>query len=389
MRKKQLAALFMIDVAIITVGSVVSALLPIDAARLGADSTATGLFLAATFLGLALGTIAAGWLSDRLQRRKMFLISAGIVHIFVMWTMGQATTMTQLTLSSLCSTFLAGMQISLVGILAGLFAEKSKRGQVFGVIAAAGSLGGLLGGLAGGQIVDRWGFMGLFTVAAMVTALQPLAALVVEDKVVERVENRGTARSEATRAALLSPAFIFLFLASSLVFVSNSVHGLGRSLLMDSLGFDTSAISSTVAAGGLISLPLPFLIGWLSDRVKRKWLVMFCYVASVLSLISLVPSHVLWHFWASTALQSIVPISMGVGSAMVTDLFPPETLGLGLSLFGITNWIGLIIGSLGAGAAIQNLGMSSTLLVGALLAVVAVCLLLPIGQRRLSPAVGD
>jgi MFS family permease len=94
----------------------------------------------------------------------------------------------------------------------------------------------------------------------------------------------------------LSATFLLLFFASVLAFVTNAAQGMGRSLLMDSMGFDTSAITSTVAVSGLITLPFPFLLGLLSDRVSRKPLLIFCYLISTLSLIILATSHVLWHF---------------------------------------------------------------------------------------------
>ncbi len=167
MTKRQLAALFTIDLAIFSIGGVVVALAPIYTSRLGADSTLTGFYLSAEFAAVAVGAVITGWLSDRFQRRKILLIIAGLIEIAAIWLMGQATNMPQLFAFTVVYAFLAGMQFTLVNILAGLFAEESERGRVFGIIGSAVALGGLVGGLAGGPIVDRWGFTGMFTVAAL------------------------------------------------------------------------------------------------------------------------------------------------------------------------------------------------------------------------------
>ncbi len=382
MTKRQLAALFTIDLAIFSIGGVVVALAPIYTSRLGADSTLTGFYLSAEFAAVAVGTVITGWLSDRFQRRKILLIIAGLIEIAAIWLMGQATNMPQLFAFTVVYAFLAGMQFTLVNILAGLFAEESERGRVFGIIGSAVALGGLVGGLAGGPIVDRWGFTGMFTVAALVVILQPLSGLLVQDKTLERSQT--STNTTVMRNALLSATFLLLFIASTLAFVTNAVQALGRSLVMDKLGFDAAAITSTVAAGGLIGLPFPLVVGWLSDRIGRKPLLMLCYLSSTLSLIILAVSITLWHFWVSTALQIVLGASIGVGSALVTDTTPQEALGSSLALFGATNWIGITIGFAATGASVQNIGMATTLLVGAVLAVIGAVLVIPI--RRAAPA---
>jgi predicted MFS family arabinose efflux permease len=72
--------------------------------------------------------------------------------------------------------------------------------------------------------------------------------------------------------------------------------------------------------------------------------------------------------------------SRAVGSALVTDIVPPASLGRGISLFTATTWIGGIIGFAVTGFAIENLGMFFTLIIGACLPFAAMVLLIPIGQ---------
>jgi MFS family permease len=149
---------------------------------------------------------------------------------------------------------------------------------------------------------------------------------------------------------------------------------------MDKLRFNATAISGTVTVGGLISLLLPFLTGWLSDRFGRKPFLIFLYLTTMAGLIVTALALQLWHFWAATALQIAISASIAVGSALVTDLVPQETLGVALAWFGATNWIGFIIGFAGTGNAIKAFGMTATLMFGVLLSMIAVVLLIPIRQ---------
>src|SRR5512139_1343141 len=99
---------------------------------------------------------------------------------------------------------------------------------------------------------------------------------------------------------------------------------------MNNLGFDALEISSTGAIGGLISMPLPLLMGWLSDRIERKTFLVIGYLACFASFILLAFSHLLWLFWLVSILQGIAAGSGGsIGNAWVIDLVPRESIGKG------------------------------------------------------------
>jgi hypothetical protein len=65
---------------------------------------------------------------------------------------------------------------------------------------------------------------------------------------------------------------------------------------------------------------------------------------------------------------------------MVTDLVPPQAIGKGLSLFGITGIVAGIFGFGGAGLVMQTLGMSTTLLIAAVLPLVAIVVITRLRQ---------
>jgi MFS family permease len=294
--------------------------------------------------------------------------------------MGSATNMWQLTGLTAIVWFSGGMQLALINILAGLFAAEKERGKVFGVLTVAYPLGALAGGLAVGPMADRWGYPTMFAVVAVFWCIWPITGLLLEDKAVARVQ-AGEASTSGARPRLAG-VFYLLLLASVATGVAGFVRGLGNSLMMNELGFSATAISGTAAVGGAVALPLPALVGWLSDRLSRKRLLALCYLAVAASLLALTVSESLWHFWVSTTLASVASAHSAVGSALVTDLVPQESLGRGLSLFGATSWVGGIIGYASTGHAIQQFGTSTTFILGASLPLLAVLLLRPIRKAR-------
>jgi len=338
-----------------------------------------GSYLSIVYIGLAMGTIIAGWLSDKFQRRKIMLIINGVLAVPVCWLMGRVTNIWHLTALTAGLWFLGGHGLTLLSILTGMFAEKTKRGKYFGILAMAAPLGSLIGGLMTGTIADRWGYPILFAFISVFMILFPLIALLVDDKVV--LPARSRLAENVGEKTQLGSGFIFLFMASIIAYTIPSLGWFGRSLTMDQLGFLAAAISRTEAIGGAVVLPMPPLIGWLSDRIDRKRCLAISFLAGTVSLLILSASATLWHFCLSISLLAVfMQTSRAVGAALVTDLVPPALLGRGISLFSATSWIGGIIGFAAAGFVIQNLGMFFTLIIGACLPLAAIVFLIPIGQ---------
>jgi MFS family permease len=385
MSKKQLIALFVCNLVVAAYGLGLTGLLPVYATRLGADSTLAGLYLSSAFLALAISTVVAGRLADRIQRRKAMLIISAAVIVPLSWLMGQASSLALLMVLTAGVWFAAGFTVTMINILTGLFAAESERGRLFGIIGLSGGVGGVLGSLASGPIVDRWGFTALFTLAGLMYIIVPIAGLFVEDKFVPPV--RRAASAPVPRGIFTNRTFLFLFCASILAHIANSQLLLGRPLIMDRLHFDATAISSAGAVGALIAIPLPLLIGWLSDRLGRKPLIMITYLGTAIALLILAPALEQWQFWAACALQNTLGTSLVVGSALVADIFPRESLGTPLSLFGATPWIGFVVGFGASGAAINAFQMTPTLIIGAFLALVGIVLLIPIQGRAPQPQI--
>jgi len=134
MSKKQLFVLSLCNLVLWTVRNGLLPLLPVYAARLGATPAVAGYYFSLSYLAVATGTVVAGWLSNKLQRRKKLLIVAGVVSIPIIWLMGRATNVWHLAVLTATLWFSGGIGVAVISILAGLFAEKAERGKVFGIL---------------------------------------------------------------------------------------------------------------------------------------------------------------------------------------------------------------------------------------------------------------
>jgi MFS family permease len=171
--------------------------------------------------------------------------------------------------------------------------------------------------------------------------------------------------------------------ASLIALVASYASRLGTWLTMNDMGLAATAVSSTSAVGGAVTLPLPPLIGWLSDRLGRKQFLVLCYLAGTVSLLVLLVAASLWHFWAAISLLcALWSVNGAVGPALVTDIVARESLGRAISLFSATPWIAGVIGFAVTGYAVQSLGRPTAFILAALLPLMAIVLLIPVGRTR-------
>ncbi len=375
MSKKQLITLFICSLIPWTVGNGLTPLLPVYAGQLGASSTVTGFYLAIAFVTLTLGALSAGWVSDRFHQRKLPLIIAGIVMIPVIWLVGQVHSLGELVGLTAILWFAGGLQLAMLSILAGLSAGANERGKIFGILAATSGVGAVVGAFAIGWLVDNWGYSTMFRILAIFSALLPLVSLPIEDKTINPSE---VSNAPQAKAPGLNKNFYWLFAATILFTVPIDAALLIRSLVMHDMGFSSLEITSTGAISGLVAIPFPFILGWISDRIGRKTFLYSTYLLGIAFIVLLAVSTQLWHFLVAFAIYGISSGAYTIGNALVADLVPPPSLGRGLSAISASLWIGGVIGYGSSGIMLQGFGLGLTFIIIGLLALAAVVLLIPI-----------
>jgi predicted MFS family arabinose efflux permease len=375
--RKQLIGLFLCTFFNLSVGVGLLPLLPVLATNLGGRPSGIGIYMAITYLGLTVGTLVAGGLVARYPHPKRLLILSSAAIAVPIFLMGQASSLVGLTAATTLTWFIGGIAYTVSLIIAGQSAGPHQRGLVFGLMGANMSLGALGGGPLWGALADRLGYEAMLSLAALYILLVPLVAFLLIDEPVAHAAEAG--RSQAGRGAgatgSLGMGFLMLVLATVLMASLGFVLTLGRSLAMDVAGFSAAQIGSAVAFGGLVGAPLPFLVGALSDRWPRHWLLVASYGAVAAAALLLASSQALWHFWAASMLLAVNSTRGSLTNALTTDLVPPALVSRGLSVMNATTWAGAILGFGLTGFAIESLGMQTTFLFAAMLALPALLLL--------------
>ena len=384
MSKKQLIILFICSLIPWTVGNGLNPLLPVYAEQLGASSTAAGLYLAIAFVTLTLGAFSAGWVSDRFHKRKLPLIISGVALIPIVWLISQVHSFWELTGLTALLWFAGGLQLALISILAGLSVGANERGKIFGILAATSGLGAVIGAFAIGWLVDNWGYSTMFKILASFTCILPIVSLPIKENVIEQPKVSDAPQGKSPR---LDKNFYWLFAATIMFTIPIDSALLIRSLVMHELGFRSIEITSTGAISGLVAIPFPFILGWISDRIGRKTFLYSTYLLGIAFIIILAVSTQFWHFLIAFAIYGISSGAYTIGNALVADLVPRESLGRGLSAISASLWIGGVIGYGSSGIMLQGLGLGLTFIIVGLLALVAVVLLIPIRTKAVSAGV--
>lgn len=382
MRKQDFLAIFICNLATYIIGAGAIPLLPVYARDLGAPPSVTGYYLALAYAGIAVGSMIAGWLSDTFDQRRNLLLLGSIIGIPATWGMGQVRSVWALAVLTTLVWFIGGVGIAVTNVLAGRLAPADRRGKVFGLLMVTNYLGTLIGGAITGPLVDRWGYAAMFTALAAHFGAWLLCAPFIRDQGREaEPRNNGSQGPEPTRP--LGQGFYVLFSAQLVASIAAFVNTLGRSLSMDALGFSASAISSTGVIGGAIAVPLPFIMGSLSDRMGRKRFLFISYLGWTVSLLLLAFASSLWHFWLAIAVGSFAGgVGGPAGNALITDIVDEAALGRGLSMWVLTVWIGAVIGFATTGQAVEQFGVTPTLVGAAVLPLIGAGLLALLPARR-------
>lgn len=362
-----------------SIGNGLLPLLPKIAARLGADPVTVGIYLAASYVALALGTVAAGFLADRAGNRRSFMIAAMLIAAPLIALTSWATEVWELAVLTASVWCLAGMALTLVTIRAGASAAPGERGRILGFLALAAPLGSVVGGLGVGALADTVGYPTMWILLGIVVLACPLLAAGLHER---PDSGRATRAPRPAVSMRWTVPFFLLIVCGVFAAFGSFVGGLGRTLAMEAAYSDT-AITSTVAVSGVVALPFTILLGWMSDRVGRLPFIAACYALGALGLLVYAAAASLAMFWIAASLVGFVSyVSTGVGSALVVDLVDRPSLGRGLAYFGATGWVGAILGFGLGGVGFATLGLADAFLVAAVVTAVAVLVVGAIGVTR-------
>ena len=389
MKNRSLLLLFIINFVIFLTGMGLLPLLPLYAAtQFGATATEVGLYLAITYGAITAGSMLTGRLTSRLGHRNVF-IGAGVLGVPALVILGQAATFWQVIVLTGIIWFAGGIGIALVNVYTGLAADQKKRGKAFSLTFLAMPLASLTSGITIGPLVEWQGYPTMFTTLALAWAVWPIIGLVRLNHI---PTPKGHKKNDSNKRGghVLGNPFYFLLMATLLSATTVYLTRLGTSLSMHSLNFSATAVASTAAVGGLVTIPVTFAIGSLSDRLGRKRFLALGYILGGIGALILGSAGQLWQIWLATSLlYAALSANGAVAPALATDLLSAETRDRGLPYLNSMRNLAGIIGFAFGGILIDLVGTAGLYAVAAVLSLAATLLLSQMQHRSRQEPVSE
>jgi MFS family permease len=284
------------------------------------------------------GQPLAGAIADRFGTVRVLCVGA-ILYAFGLIWMAYADTAGTLTLSAgvLVGFGLSGSSFTLVIGAFGKLVPETWRSLAFGAGTAAGSFGQFLFSPLARVLIDGFGWQtALFVFAGLMLLILPLSVVLATPKA-EPTTVRGTHATQSATQALWEAfghrSYILLVLGFftcgfQLAFIT--VHL--PAYLIDR-GLSASVGAWTVGVIGLFNVIGSIYVGWLGNKVPKRFILSVIYLLRALAVVAFVLLP------ASPASA----IAFGAVSGLLWLSTVPPTSGLVAVMFG-TRWLSMLFG---------------------------------------------
>lgn len=309
-------------------GSVVSPVLPVYAEKLGASYMEVGFFFSAYSLTWTFLQLYTGYLSDRFGKKKFTVLGLLIYGLFLLLC-GLSQNFLQLVIFRVFQ----GIGLGLFGPAAlGLVAQMKKKGKSFALYRTASGLGFMVGPIIGG-ILGSVNVTYPFFVGGFLSLLAiPSVFLMYEEKRFEYGEKFGF--SASLRGMIFTRKIILMCIAAFMVELTFASLDLIIPLFGSAVGFSAASIGIIISSYFIAFTLLQIPIGVVSERVNRKFLIIFCTSTGALPFIVLSFSNnaVAWSL-AAGALGVTIGTVFIQSSAYIAELAPKGKESLYMAFF--------------------------------------------------------
>jgi MFS family permease len=341
--------------------------------------------------GVAEGTASivrwlSGWLSDRLGRRKPFVVLGYGLAAVAKPLLALAFHWPVVLFARFVDRFGKGLRTAPRDALVAQWTERQERGRAFGFHRAVDTAGAVLGPLGALALLAILGnnFRLIFLLAFIPAAL----GMVLLRLVAERVpQGESSPAAQPRGGGLRFGAPFYAFLIVSLVFALGNSSDAFLILRSRNLGLGVSeAVLAYVAYNVSYSL-LAMPAGIASDRLGRRNVIGlgFAVFAAVYLGFAVIDAGA--YVWLLFPVYGVyMALTEGVGRALVADLVPSERRGSALGLY--QGGVGLmaLLSSIMAGFLWDNVGVSAPFFLGGSTAALALVLLVVLIPRRQTAA---
>jgi len=309
--------------------------------QLGANLVQVGLLSALPMLASSVTQPYWGRLSDRIRKRKLFIVLgetiAGIAYLLMMRLTGVWSLILGLTVLegfwSMSNVAWSALIIDAV--------DRSELGRVMGYLDTIGVGGMAFGVFVAGIMYDTMGFALNFIVSAvmMFVSAAVVWAWIDDRKIATKSSQRLSVESKEGLGNLRM--LKMLILTSSLsMFGINGLRQLMMIYMGSGLGFSGTLIGTVSAIGNLTNMVLGLPVGYLSDRVDKKKLYVAALAVNVSAPAVLLYSETPVHFTLVATLVGLSwPLSETTAFPMAGEFAPVEGRGKFLGYFNAVRYL--------------------------------------------------
>jgi MFS family permease len=349
---------------------------------LGGNARTLGVIEGAAETTSAVLKLASGWWSDRMGRRKPFVVAGYVLASAVRPLIALAQTSGHVLAVRVVDRIGKGIRGAPRDALLADSVPFAQRGRAFGLHRTGDHAGAVVGPLAAFALL-RWGGLDLrtlFLLAAIPGALAVLALIVGV-----REPPRATVAAAPVRLDAKLPGGFWAYLGVLIVFTLGNSTDAFLLLRASQLGVEAALLPILWAFLHVVKSITSTPGGILSDRVGRRPLIIGGWMVYAAVYLGFARAETTWHAWALFALYGVFfGLTEGVEKALVADLVPIERRGAGYGWYNLAIGLGALPASVLFGALWDRYGSGSAFVFGAAMSALASLLLMVVVRPRIS-----
>jgi MFS family permease len=336
---------------------------------LGAPVAVVGLIEGIAESTSSIMKIVSGWLSDKFQARKPFVVLGYSLSTLSKVLMSFAYFWPWVLFSRFLDRFGKGVRTSARDALISEYSEKESRTSVFGFHRAFDTIGAAVGPLIGISLLGLLNndYRSVFLMAAIPGTIALFFLFLVKDS----RKQKGETTKLKINIKDLSPSFnIFLFI--SIIFALGNSSDAFLILRSHNLGLSVSLTVFTYVLFNIVYAIFSYPMGLLGDKIgsKKVLLMGFLLFALVYFLFGTVTQSS--YVWILFPLYGIhMALNEGISKAYISLLVPREIIGTAYGVFQTAIGVCTLFASLIAGILWSAINPSAPFFFGAAMALLA------------------
>jgi len=314
--------------------------LPVMIADMGVPPSYNGMFMAITYVSIALGSYVTPRIMGYFSSVNKLSVFLSLITAMSLWGMGSSDGYMSFLFATCVYWFISGVQINIYSIVMSYISPPHKIGSNFGLLANTTLVGAVVGSFVLGPIIQQLGLYCSFVVFGIVSVIFRLVLFFTEYDSISAQQFTTTVSDFK-----ISNKLWLLLITFNAGIMLSFIGRFNLSLIMKEQSYDIEHISYVFAWGALLVFPLPYLFGRLSERISNKLLLIISLLSVVIAMAILQKTTTYPGFLLVSLLICIMTYcSRGVTQKILYDMYPLSLQKHAQSVLSSANWVAAILG---------------------------------------------